>query len=83
MATRVGENQHIIEDEVDGFLVEPKDVKGMAVALGRLIDDVKLRHRLGSAAKIKVLKQFTVQHMTSAYEKIYMETLQRQVSINP
>jgi glycosyltransferase involved in cell wall biosynthesis len=75
VATRVGENFHIIEDEVDGLLVEPKDVNRMAAALGRLIDDPELRCRLGSAASKKVTQQFTVERMTRAYEEIYMETL--------
>jgi len=75
VATRVGENTRIIENEVDGFLVKPHDVNGMAEALGRLIDDAGLRCRLGNAAAEKVAQQFTVEHMTQAYEQIYLETL--------
>ena len=75
VATRVGENPHIIEDEVDGLLVEPKDIKGMASALGRLIDDAELRCRLGNAAARKVAQKFTVERMTHEYEEIYIETL--------
>jgi glycosyltransferase involved in cell wall biosynthesis len=71
VATRVGENAHVLEDEVDGLLVEPKDVKGMAAALGRLIDDAELRCRLGKASARKVTQQFTVERMTRSYEEIY------------
>jgi glycosyltransferase involved in cell wall biosynthesis len=72
VATRVGENAHVIEDEVDGLLVKPKDIEGMASALARLIDDSELRRRLGNAAALKVSQQFTVERMTWAYEDIYL-----------
>lgn len=75
VATRVGENSLIIEDGVDGLLVQPRDIDGMAAALGRLIDDVALRVRLGEAARAKVERQFTVEHMTKAYEAIYSDLM--------
>jgi glycosyltransferase involved in cell wall biosynthesis len=75
VATRVGENAHVIEDGVDGLLVESKDVKGMASALARLIDDPELRRRLGDAASRKISQQFTVERMTREYEEIYLRTL--------
>ena len=71
VATRVGENSHIIEDGIDGILVDSKDVKGMTAALCRLIDDEKLRLCLGIAAAKKVSQQFTTEHMTEAYEEVY------------
>lgn len=75
VATRVGENTQIIEDGVDGLLVEPKDVDGMARAIGRLIDDTGFRVGLGRAARSKVERRFTVQHMTQAYERVYLDML--------
>lgn len=75
VATRVGENGRIIEDGVDGLLVQPRDIGGMAAALGRLIDDSALRVRLGEAARAKVEQRFTVAHMTKAYEAIYSDLM--------
>jgi glycosyltransferase involved in cell wall biosynthesis len=75
VATRVGENSHIIEDDVNGLLVEPKDINGMVIALRRLIDDEELRYRLGRAAAKKVSREFTLESMTRAYENIYFESL--------
>ena len=74
VATRVGENPHIIEHGVEGLIVEPKDVDGMAAALGRLIEDEALRRRMGAAARQKVTERFSVAHMTKAYQAIYSET---------
>lgn len=75
VTTRVGENPHVVEDGADGLIVEPKDVDGMVTALRRLVDDAELRARLGTAAARKAKRQFTVEHMTRAYEEIYAEAL--------
>jgi glycosyltransferase involved in cell wall biosynthesis len=73
VATRVGENPRVIQDGVDGLLVAPKDLDGMASALGRVVEDAALRARLGAAARRKVEERFTVEHMTRAYERVYLE----------
>lgn len=77
VATRVGENPHVVEHGVDGLIVEKKDVDGMAAALIKLIDDSELRARLSAAAFRKVERQFTVEHMTRDYEKIYTSVVSR------
>jgi glycosyltransferase involved in cell wall biosynthesis len=77
VVTRVGENPRVIEDGVDGVLVDARDVDGMAAALSRLIDDPDLRRRLGGAGTAKVANQFTIAHMSRAYERIYLDMLGR------
>jgi glycosyltransferase involved in cell wall biosynthesis len=73
VATRVGENPHIIEHDVDGLLVDPGDVDGMTQTLARVVTDEHLRQRLGQAAAQKVSRQFTIDRMARAYERIYLE----------
>ncbi len=73
VATRVGENTHVIDDGVDGLLVDAGDVDGQAAALIRLIADADLRQRMGAAAKRRVAENFTVTHMARAYELIYLD----------
>lgn len=75
VATRVGENGHVIEDGVDGVLVDPGDVQAMAAALIKVIDDGCLRSRLGNAARRKIEGRFTVEHMSREYERAYLEML--------
>ena len=75
VATRVGENERVIEDGVDGVLVQPKDVSGMADRIGQLIEDAGLRARLGEAARAKVERQFTIDHMVKAYESMYLDLM--------
>ncbi len=73
VATRVGENRHVIEHGIDGLLAEPGDLDGMTKALARVVGDADLRRRLGDAAAKKASEQFTVDHMARAYERMYLE----------
>lgn len=75
VATAVGEAPHVIEDGVEGLLVEPKDTAAMTAALGRLIRDAALRDRLGRNAADKAARMFTVERMTRSYEEIYRDAL--------
>lgn len=72
ISTAVGEAPYIIENGVNGLLVEPRDVDGMAAALRRLIDDPEFRERLGGAARTKVATHFTAQQMWRSYEELYL-----------
>ena len=78
IATRIGETGNILEDGVDGLLVDPKDVDGMAAAVGRCIADLGLRQRLGDAARRRVVENFTLDHMARSYERIYLDTVGQQ-----
>ena len=51
VATRVGGVPDVVRDGVDGFLVEPGDVDGMAERLSQLAADASLRHRMGEAGR--------------------------------
>jgi glycosyltransferase involved in cell wall biosynthesis len=48
-------------DGVTGLLVPPDDAGALAGAIGRLLDDESLRHRLGAAGRERVLGRFTWQ----------------------
>lgn len=69
-ATRVGDNAHVLEDDVSGILVNSGDVHSMADALGRLRDR-DLGRRLGEAAAARFGQKFTLDLMIRSYENIY------------
>jgi colanic acid/amylovoran biosynthesis glycosyltransferase len=50
----------LVENEVCGLLVPPRDVQGLAAAIERLYNDSDLRHRFGKAGRVKVLDEFDV-----------------------
>jgi glycosyltransferase involved in cell wall biosynthesis len=74
-ATNVGENRHVIEDEVSGLCVPPGDREALANALAKLLLQPTLRQSLGAAAHERYSEQFTVQHMIDRYQTRYTQLL--------
>ncbi len=58
VSTTVAGIPELIRHEVEGLLVAPSDDVQLAAALARLIDDPDLRHRLGSAARLRVCNHY-------------------------
>jgi glycosyltransferase involved in cell wall biosynthesis len=58
VCSRIGGTADMIDDGVDGLLIDQKDEEGIAVALRRLYDDRSLGVRLGGAARKRALSQF-------------------------
>jgi len=71
VATKVGDNHHVLKDDLTGILVDSGDVSGMTHALERLVDS-DLRKRLGDAAKESFEREFTLRHMVRNYEEEYL-----------
>ena len=83
VTTDVGEAPHLIAHGVDGFLCKPRDVEGMAATILALAQDERLRKATGEVAARKVAGRFTVDHMTRAYEKLYLDVLQWDTAAKP
>lgn len=58
IATNVGGNPEIVQDNKTGILVKEKDVHELYKAMDRLMSDPKLQKRLGHAAREKYLADF-------------------------
>ena len=76
VATRVGDNPHVLEDRISGLLADSGDIAGMVNALASLVDG-ELRLRLGRAARARFEEKFTVDQMTRRYENVYCELARR------
>lgn len=59
ITTRVGAIPETIANGVEGVLLEPGDVDGLAAATLRLVRDAQLRRRLGAAARARFEAEFT------------------------
>jgi glycosyltransferase involved in cell wall biosynthesis len=59
VATRVGGIPEVVEDGVNGYLVEPGDVDALAARVAGLITDPALRIRMGEAGRSRVERDFT------------------------
>jgi glycosyltransferase involved in cell wall biosynthesis len=69
VGSRVDGIPTVIEDGIDGLLVEKESVDQLAMTLARLIGDAPLRRRLGDAARVRVEREFS----GDAYLKRYTE----------
>jgi glycosyltransferase involved in cell wall biosynthesis len=77
VGTRVGGIPTIIEDGATGMIVPPRDPGAMAIALGALIDNPDLRHRMGAAARAKVEREFTWNVVAGRTIDVYRACLER------
>ena len=72
VATRVGDNPHVLEDGVSGLLVDSGDIRAMADALAS-VSGRERRLELGRAARRRFNDKFTLNHMVQRYEDVYRE----------
>lgn len=74
VATTAGGIPEIVEDEMNGLLVPPRDAAALAAAIVRMLRDPDLRVRLGQAGFERVRARFTVERMIAetmnAYESV-------------
>jgi glycosyltransferase involved in cell wall biosynthesis len=71
VATRVGGLPEVVQDGVQGLLVEARDPAGLADALARLLEDEPLRRRLGDAARIRQRTTFDLDAAVRRIEDLY------------
>jgi colanic acid/amylovoran biosynthesis glycosyltransferase len=61
VASAISGIPELVEDEVGGLLVPPRDAAAIARAVARLVADPALRARLGDAARRRVLADFDLE----------------------
>ncbi len=71
VAFRVGGIPEWLLDGEVGFLVEPKDVDGLARRIGMLLDDPALARRLGARGRQMVKERFTLKHHVDGLLEIF------------
>lgn len=70
VATRHGGIPYVIENEKIGFLVEERDVKGMAIAMEKLANNYELAKDMGECARINVKKNFSMEKHIGCLNKL-------------
>jgi lipopolysaccharide heptosyltransferase II len=73
LATALGGVLDIIDPGLNGLLVTPGDVEGMASAMVEILKDKRKAQNFAAALKEKVTKQFSLETMTDATLKVYRE----------
>lgn len=75
VASRVGGIPTVVEDGVDGLLVQEENVGELAATLARLIDDAPLRQRLGNAARARMQRDFSGDAYLEHYTELVSSAL--------
>jgi glycosyltransferase involved in cell wall biosynthesis len=75
IATDVGGNAEAVVHEETGLLVPSGDPAALATAIERLFARPELAELFGIAGRQRVEREFGMDRMTSAYERLYMDLL--------
>ena len=70
---KVGAVPWVVDDGVNGLLVDGNDIGGLASAINRLIEDPELAHRLADNGNQKVVSQYTWSEIASQFHAVYEE----------
>jgi glycosyltransferase involved in cell wall biosynthesis len=77
VASRVDGIPTVIEDGIDGLLVEKEDVGQLAAVLAHLIGDPQSRRRLGEAARARTQREFSGEAYIEHYADLVSSALSR------
>jgi len=78
VATRVGGVEEVVIDAHTGLLVPPGDPDALAAAMERVMSlSPAERQKLGAAARVHALHQFSPDEITAQWEGLYASTLLR------
>lgn len=67
----------LIDDGVDGILVDPSRPSQLVDALHMLVDDHNLARQMGEQGHRKLTQRFTTEHFTDVTEGVYVQVLRR------
>jgi glycosyltransferase involved in cell wall biosynthesis len=73
IGAKAGAIQSVIQDGVDGLLVEPGDATELAASIEFLLDYPRVGARLGQKGRAKTQEQFTWDHVAETWGRIFWE----------
>jgi glycosyltransferase involved in cell wall biosynthesis len=76
VASRVGGIPEMITPGVNGLLIEPEDVTGLAQACLQLLGDPAMRARLGKGGEEIVQRKFNICRQVDELEQLYLRQLE-------
>lgn len=76
VATAVGGTPEVVDDEVTGFLVPPRDPQALAQGLRALLHNSDLRRKMGRAGRDRVEQYFSLKQMVKQTQALYERLLE-------
>ncbi len=77
VASNVGGIPDLVKDNVNGLLITPGDVKGLADALKKLLNDKRLANIMGRDGRKGITDKYSADAMVRSISNIYIECLKR------
>jgi glycosyltransferase involved in cell wall biosynthesis len=77
VVTRCGGPQEVVENGVNGFVVNPGDSNALAFAIGELLEKPERAQSFGRQARIKAESEFSIEAMVGHYEDLYLRMMER------
>jgi glycosyltransferase involved in cell wall biosynthesis len=71
IGSRVGDIDYLIEDKINGFLVQPENIKQFNESILELIMNSVMRREMREASRRKFLDEFTLDKMINNMEVVY------------
>ena len=79
IVSAVGGLPEIVEDEVNGLLIPPKDVEALARGLARLLESPDLARRLGQKAREHIEARYSLERMGQVANAAYDELVRKKL----
>ena len=77
IATNVGGIPHVINNRINGILINPKKIDEIVKVVDELFDNKKLNLTLSNNAYLTVLEKFNINGNIDSIKKIYYELIER------
>lgn len=74
VASQTGGLADLVQDQVNGLLVPPKDPNALAVAIRRLCTDVALRQQMGKASRLRAVAIFGKEPVAKSFDRLLQDS---------
>lgn len=82
IATKVGGNVSIVDDNLNGMLTSPKNTYELSNKLKYLLNNDDIRNHFSANARKKIRSCFSLEIMVRKYENLYLRLLEKNFSKN-
>jgi len=77
IASNVGGMAEILDNAVEGYLIEGRNPKEFAEKCIRLFENKTVKNRMALAGKEKVFKKFSIDQMAQQYRHLYFNKINK------
>lgn len=78
IATNAGSQSLIVKDNVNGFLVPPKNPDALAQQISKLITNKALRQRFGQKGRLHIINNFSLIKYTKKVQNFYLYSMHKE-----